>query len=344
MNVLYIYPEPGIPYTIHEIWKGANDTLPDTLLMGANRLPEHEFDVEYFDPSDYSLFGQPPRFHARQQWEAIRKISRYDVVACKDLRTGILLGYLRRVGLIQTPLVLLDLVLSEDTPLQSVLRHALLGFDRIVCATPRMLEYAESRLGLPNSKLMLIPWAIDLDFWSVPPDPVETERNLIVSCGSKHRDFETLIDAVEGTRFHLEIITSSEVPDHPQVTQSTYHPVELRNRYLKAEFVVLALYDVPSASGITSFLESLAMNTPVIITDSSGIRSFIQHNHNSISVQPRSSSAIVDAVEKLEDEQLYRQLKVNGRDYVESHHDIDDLSETLSSVYSQLSKEKIPGV
>lgn len=339
MKILYIFPQPGAPYSRKQIVEQAEaGTLPDTLLMGANRIPQYGIDVDCLFASDYSIAGRPPRYHLQQQFSALRRQDEYDLIVCKDLTTGIILGFLRRAGILRVPIVLLDLVISEETPFQDVLSESLKGFDKIICASPRMQTYAQSKLGISEEHVTMYPWAIDTDFWNSTNTLTTTDDQLIISCGSNHRDYQTLIDALRPTGYQVEIITQTAIPTASFVTQSTYMPTDLRERYAQAKVVILSLDDVPSASGLTVALEAMAMSTPLIVTKSQGIEAFMQDGKNSIVVPPESPEAIRTALTRVDDPDLYNDLAEGGRTYVTANHSVKHLTQNLVTLFSDLTK------
>jgi glycosyltransferase involved in cell wall biosynthesis len=323
MKILYIFPQPGAPYSRKQIVEQAEaGTLPDTLLTGANRLPQYGIDVDCLFASDYSIAGRPPQLHLQQQFNALRRQDEYDLIVCKDLMTGLFLAPLRKAGVLRTPVVLLDLVLSEDTPFQSVISAVLEGFDTIVCATPQIQTYTVDTLGVPSERVRMQPWAIDTEFWNPDKVDVSTNDQLIISCGSNHRDYETLVDALRPTDYQVEIITQGSIPNEPFVERTTYWPTELRERYAQAKVAIVPLYDVPSASGITVILEAMAMGTPLIVTKSRGIESFLQNEQNALVVPPRSADAIRTALTQLSNQAVSEQLAENAIKYVNSVHSL----------------------
>lgn len=196
--------------------------------------------------------------------------------------------------------------------------------DRIFVYSTIQMEYAIDRLGIPASKLTLIPFQADARFFS--PQAVPEER-MICSAGLEWRDYPTLIEAVTGIDVEVKLAAASPWSKHrnetkdrtlpPNVTARRLEYNELRNLYARAAIVVVPLYENDFQAGVTTILEAMAVGRPVIVTRTRGQVDVIQHGENGLYVPPGDVAALRNAITHLLDNQAERQrLGTNGRQTV----------------------------
>lgn len=139
-------------------------------------------------------------------------------------------------------------------------------------------------LGLPESKVELLPYQVDTEFWrseNAHPQPTSAEDlPYICTAGLEFRDYPTLVEAVRDLPIKLKIGAASHwskrknslsgitLPANVEVNSYNYH--ELRDLYAGSRFVVVPLYDTDFQAGITVILEAMAMGKAVIVTRSEG--------------------------------------------------------------------------
>lgn len=73
---------------------------------------------------------------------------------------------------------------------------------KLILPPPIQLEFAIDRLRLPAAKVVDILWSVDEQFWRSPPDVIP---DTICSAGQEMRDYETLIEALDGTGIQCHI-------------------------------------------------------------------------------------------------------------------------------------------
>lgn len=150
--------------------------------------------------------------------------------------------------------------------------------DSIVVHVTRQQCLAGKRLGLPPSRIALLPYQVDPLFWTPPPMPAAKE--VICSTGLAYRDYPTLIAAVNGMSVRLTISAGSywsrhrsttrgvELPPNIEVTSLDY--LGLRDLYARSQFVIVPLLESDHAAGITTILEAMSMGKAVIVTATRG--------------------------------------------------------------------------
>jgi glycosyltransferase involved in cell wall biosynthesis len=325
VKVLYLYPSPR--REILECWSQGGG--PDTLLLGLNHLRQYGIEAEFLDPAFFEGRNRPTPL---QQLRAFFAQGGYDLLVAKDLTTGFLLSLLRKAGLFRRPLVYLDVVVHEETPLLGLLTSFLASSERVAVATSRLQEELR-RWGVPGEKLVHIPWAVDYRFFA----PLPRDQKGLLSVGSNDRDYETLFRAVKGLETPLRIATRREdLRPPPYATCSALDPLSLREAYARARFVVLPLHDVPSASGATALLEAMAMGRGVIVSASQGILDYVEDGKNALLVEPGDPGELRRAIlYLLENPEVAERLGERGRRDVEERWNTQLQAERLAALYRE---------
>jgi len=210
---------------------------------------------------------------------AARLADQYEAVFADGEHIGLPLSLMLRRRRQRPRLVMIGHFLS---PLKKVLFLRLFrmhgDIDAIILHSPLQQRIAQERLGLPASKLHLVPYQVDSDFWR----PIHQEpRNLICSAGLEFRDYPTLMKAAEGLDVEVIIAAASywsrrrdmtkgrSLPPNVRVNQSLDY-LALRDLYAQSRFVVIPLCDVEFQAGITTILEAMSMAKAVIVTQTRG--------------------------------------------------------------------------
>jgi len=213
----------------------------------------------------------------------------------------------------------------------------------VYAATQR--AYAEEVLGIPASKLHLIPFHADTHFYHPMPE-VAVERR-ISSAGLELRDYPTLLDAVRGLDVDVRLAAASPwskrknetadclLPANVSVRSYPYH--ELRELYASSLFVVVPLYENDFQAGVTTILEAMAIGKAVIVTETRGQRDVIQHGINGIYVPPGDPQALRRAIiDLLERPEQAARLGANARRTIESTMSLGLWVERISRVVREV--------
>jgi glycosyltransferase involved in cell wall biosynthesis len=268
-----------------------------------------------------------------------------------------LLGFLRRSSFdtvftnaekIALPLAIL-LRTVDDRPRHVTIAHRLtakkkqgfyrwlklfLEMDAIFVYASAQYEFACSTLGIPKSRVRLIPFHADHRFYR-PLGAIQEHENQICAAGLEWRDYPTLISAVSGLN-NLRVLLAaaspwskhrSELADVPlpaHVSAGNYEYNELRTLYAESSIVVVPLYQNDFQAGITTVLEAMAMAKPVIVTGTLGQTDVIVHEENGLYVAPGDVEGLRDAIERLHsDRDLRTRLGNAARKWVEERATLD---------------------
>ena len=191
---------------------------------------------------------------------------------------------LRRVGLVRRPVVVMTVAALEATTRPGlagvVHRAALRGADAITVFSSSQREPLASRLGRLRRSPTWVPLGVDVEFFQ----PVARDRDGgVLSVGTNAgKDFPTLMAALP-PEMTCTVVTDAwnraqaePLAHGPDVTFRSDVPItELRALYSRAELMVLPLRESRMSSGQTVLLESLALGTPVVISDVSGVSDYL---------------------------------------------------------------------
>ena len=253
---------------------------------------------------------------------------------------GLPLALLKRLGLLPGRLIYVSQGLSDRVAaygarrwLSRCYRELLLGVDELVVLSAGAREDLAAWLGTPTGRIRVLPFGTDCEFWRNTAHPGE-HRSRVVSVGSDSgRDYPTLLAAA--AEFPLHIVTRQSLPSgrYPNLIHSTDHsPVELRDIYSHAAFVVIPLHDLSQPSGQSATLQAMACGKLVIVTRTRGWwgEPFVRDGETCVLVSPGDVSALRDAMQRFWSEpELCRRIGQKAREAVVAHFSEDQMAAAL---------------
>lgn len=290
----------------------ADGTGTDTVLLGANHLPQ----VEYLTIGEYPehtrgvrLLRKLPR--TLQGILMVPRLCRYHfVIAQDDLFIGFLVSLVaRRTKWLYVAINTSILIRRhEHHPLRRLLlRLFWSSYARIICiATEQMADLR--KLGVPGSGLRFIPYCVDTRFFK--RDVGGREEPLVVSIGrDAGRDYPTLFRVAEGTPFSYVILAG-----HKNIPPGTPHPDSVTVLYNQGNQKARELYETAFAaavvskgshipdgsdcSGQTVILEALAAGKAVVATRRPWITDYLESGTDLEMVEAGDVNAIQAALKE----------------------------------------------
>ena len=213
---------------------------------------------------------------------AFTKNKHYQVFYCDSENNGLVLALMFKLGRLHKPLLSIG---HWITPPKKAVFFKFLKLHEymtvIFLHSSTQYQKAIEQLGIPASKLALLPYQVDTQFWQLKyANPTPEQPAYICTAGLEYRDYATLIEAVRNLPVQLKIGAASywskrinSLPDEAlpeNVEVASYNYQELRDLYAGSRFVVVPLYDIDFQAGITVILEAMAMSKAVIVTRSAG--------------------------------------------------------------------------
>ena len=209
------------------------------------------------------------------------------------------------------------------------------GIDEVFVYSTNQLYAGQDLFHRPGQSVTLIDFMVDTDFFEKQdrdrsPD---NDRPLIVTAGREFRDYPTMIDAVKDLDVDVVIASASPwskradnahdvaIPDNVTVTSLSQR--ELRDLFDKADLAVVPLLSVDFQAGITTILEAMAMELPVVCTATLGQIDVVVEGKTGRYVAPGDVNAMRSAIVDLLDSADQRaDLGKAGRQLVEARADV----------------------
>lgn len=282
-----------------------------------------------------------------------------DVVYATGEDVGFPLAVMMRLFRIKRPRLLVRLeqptygrTMLRQMAFNLYMRAALKRIDMTICRTTAHVQYLNGLVKVPAEALSFAHETTDPAFFSpqaagtpgtpdlLPPQPY------IVSGGLELRDYETLIEAVRGLPLqvvigagspwsHVRFAYDQTLP--PNVRVSSFTPVELRELYRKAAFVVVPVKPTLRACGMNVVLEAWAMEKGVILTRTIGQLDYAKDSETVLLVKPGDVQDLRrKIVYLLEHPQEAERLGRNGRSYVDRELNLDRFLDSLQESFAAL--------
>jgi len=252
---------------------------------------------------------------------------------------GLPLALLKRLGLLRGRLIYISQGLSDRVAaygpgrwLSRRYRELLLGVDELVVLSAGAREGLAAWLRVPLERIRVLPFGTDCEFWrNTAPTGA---RGKVVSVGSDSgRDYPTLLAAAADLPLHIITRQPLASDTHPNLVHSTDHsPLELRDIYSSAAFVVIPLLDRSQPSGQSATLQAMACGKPVIVTRTRGWwgEPFVRDGEACALVPPGDVSALRDAMRRLWSEpELCCRMGQKARETVVAHFSENQMAAAL---------------
>lgn len=184
---------------------------------------------------------------------------------------------------------------------QRLARFFAAAVDHFVVHSPEEIARYADYLGLPASRFHFIPLqrgTIEI------PRREDTETPFIVAMGSAHRDYPTLISAIDLLQLPTVIVTResdiASLPQSPHVTfRSKMTEEECLELLSRARICVTPVANLQTASGQVTFVNAMQLGVPTITTRCPGTDGYIEDGKNGILVPPFDVQAMSDAIRRL---------------------------------------------
>ena len=219
---------------------------------------------------------------------------------------------------------------------------------------------AARRLGVPADKLYVFLQPVDERFWRPTGEPT---GRCVLAVGSEHRDYPTMVRALEGLDVTADVAVGSSMLKSSGDADAMFGPVvrdaraatsrdlpasrtwlrvhqqlahrELRDLYARARVVVVPLQDVEFDAGVTTITEAMAMGKAVVVTRSRGQVDVVRDGETGLYVPPGDPGALRAAVERLlDDPEEADRMGRAGRELAESRHTLDGWVSAVAGVVS----------
>lgn len=209
-------------------------------------------------------------------------------------------------------------------------------------------NHAVSQLHLPEHKVQQIYYHADEHFFA--PDGRQTEPGLICGAGQLLRDYDCLIDAVEGLDVRVQIAAGSPWIDQPlkprralpsNISWGKLSRFDLRELYARSSIAVVPILENGYQTGIATILEMMAMGKCVIATRTRGQTDTIVDGETGIYVPPSDRGALRAAIEgALNDPEKVKRIGNAARKFVEQNAGLDRFVERVAKAVTDAHGER----
>jgi glycosyltransferase involved in cell wall biosynthesis len=218
--------------------------------------------------------------------------------------------------------------------------------DRFVVYSSAQRTHLVTALHVPADRIVRSTFMVDAEFFSEGRAP-NHRRRMICAAGLERRDYQTLIQAVDGLDVEVVIGAASPwskwpdsskggaVPANVEIRQLGFQ--DLRQLYADCAFVVMPLEDVDFQAGITTILEAMSMQRTIVCTRTAGQTDTIVDGRTGVYVAPRDSAGLRAAITcLLEDPARADQLGRCARHWVERHATVEVYADRLALIARQI--------
>ena len=165
-----------------------------------------------------------------------------------------------------------------------------------------------NRFGVTDARFVPFP--------APEPSGQTSEHEYVYSGGWAHRDWKTLLAALEETDLPAVISTGHRLAAPPNVrVVDQLSPEEGRERMRSSRVVALAFSETTLPSGPTVLLDAMVEGKAVVVTDVGGTRDYADDDREALLVPPGDVNALAHALSRLwEDSSLRLRLGAAARE------------------------------
>lgn len=201
------------------------------------------------------------------------------------------------------------------------------SIDRYVVWASREIEEYSEEFHLPKEKFIFIPYHTTLNNYCLKSE----DRGYIFSGGNFARDYKTLIYAVSDLRCKLliactrnELFKDIVIPNNVEINGFSHEEYLEKMAGCKMNIVALAP-GLLHSGGQQTFLNSMYLSKPTIVTDPEGARDYINDGIDGLLVEPGNPEALRNAIKYILDNperasKMGEQARLKAQKYTTEDH------------------------
>lgn len=208
-------------------------------------------------------------------------------------------------------------------------------------------NFLRNYLGVPENRLYMLPEQTDTKFFTPGATSPDKRRPTIASTGLEKRDYKVLAEATKDLDVDVKISSFSKdavavaraFPETMPENMSSrfYEWPDLLQLYRDADLVAVSLLDNKYCAGLTSMMEAMACQRPVIITRTEGLVEYLAPPGIVTTVNPGDAAGLREAmVHLLSNPQEAESQAQRGYEMVVNQHSsepyVDVLAQKLRSL------------
>lgn len=250
---------------------------------------------------------------------------------------GLFLLLFRRLFAFKPRILLWDASVGNKWRVLRIIQRVVFPrYDGFMMLTSSQKKYLEEQARV-RGPVHLIYYNVDEIFFH--PHHNAKEEYILTVGDDISRDYPTMWSAVSDIGHRVVFKTNwrpaNFVPEshrNIEFVSSRLGNIEYRKLLAAATLVVVPLFQVESAGGITALFEAMAMGKPIVVSESSLTADFVIPNENALIVPSRNVVAMKTAIDELlSDAKLRERIGRNARMTIENRFSSPALAERIAS-------------
>lgn len=319
------------------------------LLYGAVNL-EH-YGLKVFLPNNKS-WGIGKRSMIKIAWYMLLNQRHYDVIYAAYFQGLQLLILLNGLGIIRKKIIIWHhdpIVPSSSLVRRTVQRIFFRGCHKVLFFTQSLMESSIDCKVCPNSKMSIMPWGPDMDYFDrIRIDYSKTTNGRYLMSGSDSRDFESAINAFSELKYDIDIYPPKDPPQSSKPIERNFPNIhyyhldlnmngykEMAEATSKCKAVLIITKPINGRklpSGLTSICEAIGLGKPCIITDNKFFSDEMRNAGFAIFVKVGDVEGIKNAVERLEQSPSLRQQMSEAALSFARRHSLENMTKHLVKI------------
>jgi glycosyltransferase involved in cell wall biosynthesis len=275
--------------------------------------------------ADASLFGRKPPFWFLHAWRSTAQARRFDLVITHHPYMTLWVAFALRLRRIRTPHIAYSFNHGNKRFFKGV--HRLVaGCSLLQVALFVVYSEAERRLfheiyRIPFDRLSFTHWAVSAPKVAGLPPGVADLQPYFCCMGRNNRDFDSLVQAAEGSKLRMLLVTKRGALSHLRLPPGTVvrEDISLDESMLLLEgsrFSVVPILDESTGAGHMTIVSAMQLGKPQIVTQVKTVDDYFFDGVHGISVPPRDPAALRAALRRLEsDDAICRGIGDNVRHF-----------------------------
>ena len=325
--------------------------------------PRDEVDFEISQPIPWlRRISRSLAYIGENGLQAVRAYRRqrrktYDLVVAWEIKNGLFFAFLRRLFGRRSPkfVILAFAYRGASRRSPGLFKSALKSVAAISVPSQEEATLYASRLDYPVENIHLCPnGAYDLGLLNkLAEQPAANslegseqvvsihDQPVIFSGGYSHRDFGTLLAAVEGLPARCLLVTPSLDRENAALSPNVEWILQLsRAEYARqlaaADIVAIPLTAQEYATGLSDLLLAMSAGRAIVITRSTGIEQYVQHQDSALLVAPGSVQELRAALEfLLANAEERRRLGTNARQRYQAEFTMRAFTQRVFSILNE---------
>jgi glycosyltransferase involved in cell wall biosynthesis len=245
------------------------------------------------------------KFYIWQAILAFKKAKQYDVVISHGAQSGLVYALLSRFRKKENrPLhIIIDVGAmngGRDNRIETfIIKQALKSHPAVIYHASIQQKFYETVFKGLIKRSQFIPFGVNTEEFYPLDLPTE---DYVLSFGYSKRDYPTLLDAWQDidTSTRLYILGDTSIIGRDNIVSLPKSSVSVLKQYIAGSlFVVIPLPVFNYSYGQMSFLQSMAMGKPVIVTKTPGSIDYLQNAQGAFLVNPYDKADMKDKIEYL---------------------------------------------